>query len=230
MWEKYGSGRQVTDNIIQEMHFYMPDNWARSKYTQSSHLKLFSTALTVTRTHLKFTLCLHWLYYRLLHSAVDLSVYLKRRNARPLSITGWSVELKKNWRLETSGMLCFLTRALQPKAYCAIWVRRSNFRHQASPRVSQRESTQRRKVELWARNIRKFCLNADCRVTFRDYDMGPTALLPLRRKACWGFFLPKNPKASAGCEPANLGTKGQHATSRPRKPHFWDVTPVSKDK
>ena len=23
------------------------------------------------------------------------------------------------------------------------------------------------------------------------YDMGPTALLPLRRKACWGFFRPK---------------------------------------
>jgi hypothetical protein len=22
------------------------------------------------------------------------------------------------------------------------------------------------------------------------YDMGPTALLPLQRKACWGFFLP----------------------------------------
>jgi len=22
------------------------------------------------------------------------------------------------------------------------------------------------------------------------YDMGPTALLPLRRKACWGFFTP----------------------------------------
>ena len=48
--------------------------------------------------------------------------------------------------------------------------------------------------------------------------MGPTALLPLRRKACWGFFRPKNPKALAGCEPANLGTKGQHATSRPPKP------------
>jgi hypothetical protein len=29
---------------------------------------------------------------------------------------------------------------LQPfKAYCAIWVRRSNFRHQASPRVTTRE-------------------------------------------------------------------------------------------
>ena len=25
------------------------------------------------------------------------------------------------------------------------------------------------------------------------YDMGPTALLPLRRKACWEFFRPKNP-------------------------------------
>ena len=27
------------------------------------------------------------------------------------------------------------------KAYCAIWVIRSNFRHQASPRLSPREST-----------------------------------------------------------------------------------------
>jgi hypothetical protein len=50
--------------------------------------------------------------------------------------------------------------------------------------------------------------------------MGPTALLPLRRKAYWGFFRPKNPTASAGCKPANLGTKGQHATSRPPKP-LW---------
>jgi hypothetical protein len=48
--------------------------------------------------------------------------------------------------------------------------------------------------------------------------MGPMAFLPLRRKGCWGFFRPKNPTASAGCEPANLGTKGQHATSRPLKP------------
>jgi hypothetical protein len=48
--------------------------------------------------------------------------------------------------------------------------------------------------------------------------MGQTALLPLRRKACWGFFRLKNPTASAGFEPANLGTKGQHATPRPPKP------------
>jgi len=44
------------------------------------------------------------------------------------------------------------------------------------------------------------------------YDMGPTALLPLRRNACWGFFRPKYPMAAARFEPANLGTKGQHAT------------------
>ena len=36
---------------------------------------------------------------------------------------------------------------------------------------------------------------------------------------CWGFlFTLKNPKDSAGFEPANFGTKGQHATSRPPKP------------
>ena len=35
------------------------------------------------------------------------------------------------------------------------------------------------------------------------------------------FFALKNPTASAGFEPANLGTKGQHATSRPPKPIFY---------
>jgi len=42
----------------------------------------------------------------------------------------------------------FQLRTAAFKAYCAIWVRRSNFRHQASPSVSPRKSTQRRKVEL----------------------------------------------------------------------------------
>ena len=32
------------------------------------------------------------------------------------------------------------------------------------------------------------------------------------------FFALKNPTASAGIEPANLGTKGQHATRRPPEP------------
>jgi hypothetical protein len=40
------------------------------------------------------------------------------------------------------------------KAYCVIWVRRSNFHYQVSPRISPRKSTYRRKVELWARNVR----------------------------------------------------------------------------
>jgi hypothetical protein len=39
------------------------------------------------------------------------------------------------------------------------------------------------------------------------------------------IFCPKNPTDSAGCETANLGTKGQHATSRP--PKSLDVTLTS---
>jgi hypothetical protein len=54
------------------------------------------------------------------------------------------------------------------KAYCGIWVRHSNFRHQVPPCVSPRDSTQLWKVERWTRNVRKFCLNADLHVTFRD--------------------------------------------------------------
>jgi len=65
-------------------------------------------------------------------------------------------------------IIIFNLRTAAFKAYCTIWVRRSNCRHQASPRVSPRESTQRRKVELWARNVREFCLNADLHITFRD--------------------------------------------------------------
>jgi len=34
------------------------------------------------------------------------------------------------------------------------------------------------------------------------------------------FFALKNPTASAGFEPANVGTKGQHATPRPPKPLY----------
>jgi hypothetical protein len=53
------------------------------------------------------------------------------------------------------------------------------------------------------------------------YDMGPTALLPFRRKGSKAedFFRPeKNPMVSAAFEPANLGSKGRDATSRPPKP------------
>ena len=47
-------------------------------------------------------------------------------------------------------------------------------------------------------------------------------------KEGWGFFRPKNPTASAGFEPANLGTKGQHATSRPPVIE-WKTKPVIED-
>ena len=38
------------------------------------------------------------------------------------------------------------------------------------------------------------------------------------------IFCPKNPTALAGCEPTNLGSKVQHATSRPPKPLPLNVT------
>jgi hypothetical protein len=118
----------------------------------------------------------------------------------------------------------YLNYALQLfKAYCAIRVRRSNFRHQASPRVSPRESTQRRKVELWARNVRKFCLIAKLHVTFRDLlhavklRHGTDGFSSPPKEGVLRIFSPKNPTVSAGCKPANLGTKGQHTASRPPK-------------
>jgi len=51
-------------------------------------------------------------------------------------------------------VVVFQLRTAAFKTYCVIWIRSSNFRHQASPHVSPRESTQWQKVELWARNAR----------------------------------------------------------------------------
>ena len=41
--------------------------------------------------------------------------------------------------------------------------------------------------------------------------------LPSEGRRAEDFFVLKNPAASVGFEPANLGTKGQHGTSRPPK-------------
>ena len=72
----------------------------------------------------------------------------------------------------------------------------------------------------------EFCLKMpDFHVTFRDLlcavnlrhgTDGFTS--PPKEGVLRIFFALKNPTASVGFEPANLGTKGQHATSRPLKP------------
>ena len=130
--------------------------------------------------------------------------------------------------IDVSVFFIFNLRTAAFKAYCAIWVRLSNFHHQASPRVSPHQSTQRRKVELWARNVREFCLI--CRIpryiqgsfTCRKATTWDRRLyFPSEGRRDEDFFRPKNPTGSAGCEPANLGTKGQHAISRPPKPLRW---------
>jgi len=51
------------------------------------------------------------------------------------------------------GDVVYIATHCSLKAYCAILVRLSRS-HQASPHASPRDSTQRRKVELWARNFR----------------------------------------------------------------------------
>jgi hypothetical protein len=59
-------------------------------------------------------------------------------------------------------LLFFLTYALQPSRLIV----RSGL--DVPTFVSPRENTQRPKVELWARNVREFCLNVDFHATFRD--------------------------------------------------------------
>ena len=74
------------------------------------------------------------------------------------------------------------------------------------PRLKRREP-QQRKVELWGRNLRKFCRK--WRLPCHFWVLLHAVNL---RHGTDGFTsLPKNPTASAGFEPAHSGTKGQHA-------------------
>ena len=75
----------------------------------------------------------------------------KYKNQKTLTrITGILHEALHTCNISHSSLLVvYTTTHCSLKAYCAILVRRSNFHHQVSPR----ESTQRRKVKLWARNV-----------------------------------------------------------------------------
>jgi len=73
---------------------------------------------------------------------------------------------------------------------------------------------QQRKVQIWARNCGEFCRKSRLPRHFWvllhavNLRLGTDGFTSLRRKACWEIFRPKNP---TGFEPANSGTRGQHA-------------------
>jgi hypothetical protein len=125
-------------------------------------------------------------------------------------------------RLQAPGYLIMFifNYSLHPfKAYCAIWVRRSNFRHQASPRVSPRERTQRRKVELWGEMFSKFCLNAD---------------LPFEERRAEDFSVLKIRRLRPGANPRNWVPKASTLPLDHRShylsmaDHYWQIRAINK--
>jgi hypothetical protein len=67
----------------------------------------------------------------------------------------------------------------------------------------------------------KFCLESDFHIILEIFykpKWDRRLYFPSEGRRAENFFTLKNPTASAGFELANLGTKGQHATSRLPKP------------
>jgi len=65
----------------------------------------------------------------------------------------------------------------------------------------------------------KFRLESDFHVILeKSATWDRRIYFPSEGRRAEDFFALKNPTASAGFVRANLGTKGQHATSRPQKP------------
>ena len=113
--------------------------------------------------------------------------------------------------------------ALQPKAYLQTLVFSRSYLHR---QVSPPETLVVKGGTTWARNGRWILLqnarlprNIQGSFTCRKSTTWDKRLyFPSEGRSAEDFFALKNPTASAGFEPANLGTKGQHATSRPLKP------------
>ena len=96
--------------------------------------------------------------------------------------------------------------------------KRFHFRHQMPSRRPRREISQRWKLELWARMLSDYSAEMTTSTPFRELWHGNDGFTsPPKEGVLRIFFALKNSTASAGFEPANLGTKGQHATPRPRK-------------
>ena len=120
--------------------------------------------------------------------------------------------------------------ALQPKAYLQILVFSRSYLH---GQVSPSETLVVKGGTTWARNGRWILLentwlprNIHGSFTCHKSTTWDERLYsPSKGKCAEDFFALKNPTASAGFEPANLGTKGQHATSRPLKPLKLDYSP-----
>ena len=76
---------------------------------------------------------------------------------------------------------------------------------------------------MWARNAglpRSIQESFTCR---KSTTWDRRLYFPSEGRRAKDFFVLKNPTASAGFEPANLGTKGEHATSRPLKPLYVQI-------
>ena len=86
------------------------------------------------------------------------------------------------------------------------------------PRLPRRERSKWRKWELWARMLSGNFAEMTTSTPFRGSFTYRPLYFPSEGRRAEDFFALKNPTASAGFEPANLGTEGQHATPRPPKP------------
>ena len=115
---------------------------------------------------------------------------------------------------QATGMVlvpCILGKILEVACHCfpPLFLDVPTFHHQVPPRPQWRERSQRRKWELWARMLSGNFAEMTTSTPSTTWDR--RLYFPSEGRRAEDFFALKNPTASAGFEPANLGTKGQHA-------------------
>ena len=117
-----------------------------------------------------------------------------------ISIQPWRPGWQKSEPSHVTGMAlahCILGKSLEVVCHC--FTPPLDFPTFAARCLYVRNDARDPSSERWncgREIVRQFCLNSDFHVNLgifympKIYDMGRTALLPLRRKACWGLFPP----------------------------------------
>jgi hypothetical protein len=110
---------------------------------------------------------------------------------------------------------------------------RSNFRYKRPPAseatLANPAAQGGTMGEKWPRILLKVATSTSLLGSFtrRKARHGTDGFTSPLKEGVLRIFRPKNPTASAGFETANLGTKGQRATSRPPKPLYCGLIPTS---
>ena len=160
-----------------------------------------------------------------LYKSIKVFILLLLQSALKPPVWFWPAQLSLSLLSRKVFTECCCQQHVKPPNLENQWLEGSNYRHNAPPASeATRGNLSSGRWNYGWEMADNFAESGDLHVTFGLFlhavilRHGTDGFTSPPKEGAMRIFCLKNPTASAGFEPANLGTKGQHATSRPQKP------------